>query len=221
MENTFDPPSESTRLHRVTTVTSSRPANFTVPTLSGDVAMELAETLQLRLVSLIDLALTLKHIHWNVVGPHFISVHNMLDPQHAGVQLMVDELAERIATLGGVPCGLPGRIVSERSWDDYGLERADAMAHLGALDFVYQGVIEDQRAALETTIGLDAVSEDLLIRQSGILERYHWLVRSHLANWAGGMANAGASSELTAARAVAVKSSRNASRIGDQPGRRR
>jgi starvation-inducible DNA-binding protein len=35
--------------------------------------------MQGRLVGLVDLALTLKHIHWNVVGPDFISVHTMLD----------------------------------------------------------------------------------------------------------------------------------------------
>jgi starvation-inducible DNA-binding protein len=221
MNDADEPIGEVVRPHRAPTVTSSRYATVSVPTLSSQVGVELAATLQTRLVCLIDLALTLKHIHWNVVGPHFMSVHNMLDAQHAGVQVMADELAERVATLGGVPCGLPGRVVSERTWNDYGLERADAIAHLGALDFVYQGVIEDQRAAIETTLGLDVVSEDLLIRHSGALERYHWLVRSHLADWAGGMANAGADSELSAARAVAVKSSRNASRIGDKPGLRR
>ena len=43
---------------------------------------QLVGILQSRLVSLIDLGLTLKHVHWNVVGPHFIGVHEMLDPQY-------------------------------------------------------------------------------------------------------------------------------------------
>jgi starvation-inducible DNA-binding protein len=186
-------------------VSSSRSASFTVPTLSLKDGSTVADTLQGRLMSLVDLSLTLKHIHWNVVGPNFIGVHEMLDPHYAGVLTMIDDLAERISTLGGVPSGLPGRLVRDRSWNDYDLDRADAIAHLGALDLVYQGVIADHRSAIDRVAKLDNISEDLLIGQTGVLERYHWFVRSHLEDFAGGMANAGATSEGDAARAVAAK----------------
>lgn len=190
-----------------TPVTSTRNASFTVPTMSARDGASVADLLQHRLVALIDLSLTLKHIHWNVVGPSFIGVHQMLDPQYAGVQAMVDDLAERIATLGGVPSGLPGRLVAMRTWDDYALGRADTLSHLAALDIVYQGVIADHRSGIDATDKSDPVSQDLLVGQAGILERYHWFVRAHLADWAGGMANAGADSELGAAAAAAAKSS--------------
>jgi starvation-inducible DNA-binding protein len=187
-------------------VTSTRQAVFTVPSLTLGQGADVAGRLQQRLVALLDLGLTLKHIHWNVVGPNFIGVHEMLDPQYAGVQGMIDEIAERIATLGATPSGLPGRLVAERSWDDYALDRADAIAHLGALDLVYQGVIADHRAQIAALDDLDPVTQDLLIGQTAVLEKYHWFVRSHLENWAGGMTNAGAASETDAARAVAAKS---------------
>ncbi len=195
---------------KAVTVATSRSASFTVPTLSAEVGRQVADLLQQRLMSLVDLSLTLKHIHWNVVGPNFIGIHKMLDPQHAGVQAMVDDLAERIATLGGVPSGLAGRLVSARTWDDYALDRADALAHLGALDLVYQGIIIDHRHAIAASAEIDAVSQDLLIGECGVLERYHWFVRAHLEDRAGGMANAGATSETEAAQLVAVKSSRKA-----------
>ena len=72
-------------------------------------AAEVVRLLQDRLHALNDLALTLKHVHWNVVGPHFIAVHEMIDPQVDAVRAMVDATAERIATLGGVTAGHPGR----------------------------------------------------------------------------------------------------------------
>lgn len=189
-----------------TPVTSDRQAMFTVPSMSLDDGADVAARLQQRLIALLDLGLTLKHIHWNVVGPNFIGVHEMLDPQYAGVQGMIDDLAERIATLGATPSGLPGRIVAQRTWDDYDLDRADSIAHLGALDLVYQGVISDHRRQIGELDELDPVTQDLLIGQTAVLEKYHWFVRSHLENWAGGMANAGADSEVDAARAVAAKS---------------
>jgi starvation-inducible DNA-binding protein len=190
----------------VRAITSSRQASVTVPGLNLAMGSRVAGVLQQRLVSLVDLALTLKHVHWNVVGPNFIAVHEMLDVQHLDAQAMVDELAERIATLGGVPNGLPGELTRTRDWDDYSLGRADSLAHLGALDLVYAGVIASHRAAIGQVGNDDRVSEDLLIGQTGTLERSHWFIRSHLADWAGGMANAGSRSELTAAESVATKS---------------
>ena len=53
-------------------------------------------------------------------------------------------------------------------------------------------------------------TQDLLIGECGVLERYHWFVRAHLEDRAGGMSNAGATSETEAAQLVAVKSSRKA-----------
>ena len=54
---------------------------YGVPGLGEKDAAEVTGILQERLNALNDLALTLKNIHWNVVGPHFITVHTMLDPQ--------------------------------------------------------------------------------------------------------------------------------------------
>ena len=194
------------------TVTSSRAATFTVPGLDRAAGQRVADVLQERLASLVDLSLTLKHIHWNVVGPNFIAVHEMLDPQVDGALTMIDDLAERIAALGGVPSGLPGRLTEVRTWTDYSLDRADSLTHLGALDLVYVGVIEAHRRAMDQVSEDDRVSEDLLIGQVAILERYHWFVRSHLEDWAGGMANAGSHTELEAAGAVAAKSRKQATR---------
>ena len=55
------------------------------------------------MVATIYLELTLKHNHWNVVCPTFISVHGIIDPQVDAVREMSDTIAERIATLGGRP----------------------------------------------------------------------------------------------------------------------
>src|SRR4051812_35410437 len=186
-------------------VTSNRNASFTAPGMSANDGAAVIDVLQSRLASLVDLGLTLKHIHWNVVGPAFIGVHSMLDPQYAGVQAMVDATAERIAALGGVPSGLPGNIVATRAWDDYDLGRADSQAHLAALDLVYRNVIASHREAIAATEDPDPVTQDMLIGQTGELEQYHWFVRSHLEDYAGGLSNAGATTELEAAETTMRK----------------
>lgn len=178
---------------------TTQSVTYGVPGLGNKDASEVATILQERLNALNDLALTLKHIHWNVVGPHFIAVHTMLDPQVDAVRLMVDETAERIATLGGSPAGTPGAIVAQRSWDDYSLGRDDALAHLGALDLVYAGVIEAHRKAIEAAEELDPVTEDMLIGQAEQLEQYHWFVRAHLETPSGQLKTSGTHTETGAA----------------------
>ena len=178
---------------------------YTVPSLTPKEGAEVAAILQQRLDALNDLALTLKHVHWNVVGPHFIAVHEMLDPQVDAVRLMVDAIAERIATLGVAPVGTPGALVANRTWEDYSLGRDSAIAHLGALDVVYIGVIENHRQAAKDVEEVDDVTNDLLIGHLHELELFHWFVRAHLESAGGVLTTGNAQSEKTAARKASVK----------------
>ncbi|MFC5380650.1 Dps family protein [Aquipuribacter nitratireducens] len=181
---------------------SAQRGGYTIPGLDESQASTLVDLLQDRLTALTDLHLVLKHVHWNVVGPHFIAVHEMIDPQVDDVRAMTDEIAERIATLGGSPVGTMGAMVKARSWDDYSLRRAGTAEHLGALDVVYQGVIGDHRKAIESAGDLDPVSEDMLIAQAGKLELFHWFVRAHLENSAGELVTGGETTEKGAASAA-------------------
>ncbi|QXC59250.1 DNA starvation/stationary phase protection protein [Aquihabitans sp. G128] len=165
------------------------PSSYTAPGLDEAEASKVRDALQNRLVALLDTQLTLKHIHWNVVGPNFIGVHEMIDPQYAEVAAMVDAVAERIATLGGSPKGTPGAVVSERTWDDYKLDRALTHEHLAALDHVYVGLIEDHRKAIKISGDIDPVTEDLLIGQTNQLELFHWFVRAHLEDKSGNISS--------------------------------
>ncbi len=175
---------------------------FTIPKISDDEAKRLTTLLQERLTAALDLQLTLKHVHWNVVGPNFIGVHEMLDPQVDAVRAMSDDLAERIATLGASPAGTPGAILEMRTWDDYGLERDTVGAHLGALDLVYDGVIGDHRSAIAETEELDLVTQDMLIEQAEQMELFQWFVRAHLESSSGRLATEGATTEEEAASAA-------------------
>ncbi|MDZ5078235.1 DNA starvation/stationary phase protection protein [Nesterenkonia sp. HG001] len=155
-------------------------SDYTVPGLAQENGHEIAGLLQTRLHALNDLQLALKHVHWNVTGPHFIAVHEMLDPQVEVVRGFVDEAAERIATLGGSPSGRTGELVARRHWEDYPLGKADSLVHLAELDKVYTGVIEDHRDVLAKAGQVDPITEDMLIGQVKELELFQWFIRSHL-----------------------------------------
>jgi len=170
---------------------------------TGD-AGEVTEILQSRLADLVDLSLTLKHVHWNVVGFGFFGIHKLMDEQTEAVRALIDEVAERITTLGSVAAGLPSQVVDGRSSDsDYALGRGPVMAHLGALDKVYDRVASRHRDAISAVKETDPVSEDLLIGQTATLDLQHWFVRAHLSDTAGNLATFGNDSEIDAAAAAA------------------
>lgn len=174
--------------------------NYAPANMAPSEAEKAAGILQERLSALIDLTLILKHIHWNVVGMGFVAVHEMMDDQTEMARELVDEVAERISTLGGVAAGLAGQVAEMREEEhDYELGRAPVMAHLGALDKVYERVTSGHREAIEQIGDLDVVSQDLLTGQAGKLEMAHWFVRSHLSDVDGRLATDEADTEMDAA----------------------
>ncbi|MFE3825501.1 Dps family protein [Streptomyces sp. NPDC059092] len=183
-------------------MTSENDPRYTVPGMTASEGGETIQLLRMRLHALNDLALTLKHVHWNVVGPHFIAVHEMLDPQVDAVRVMVDETAERISTLGGSPAGTPGALVRERAWDDYAVGRAEAIEHLGALDVVYAGIVADHRQAVGAVDKLDPVSQDMLIQHLRSLELFQWFIRAHLESAGGRLSTRSETTEVDAAAAA-------------------
>ena len=183
-------------------MTTPSKLKYTVPGMSDTDADRVVTLLQSRLNASNDLHLTLKHVHWNVVGPHFISVHEMIDPQVEAVRGFSDAIAERIATLGGSPIGTPGALVEQRTWDEYSIGRATTQEHLGALDLVYQGVITSYRDAIQELDDLDLVTQDLLISHTDALELFHWFIRAHLESTGGSLSTDGANSEKKAAQAA-------------------
>jgi starvation-inducible DNA-binding protein len=45
----------------------------------------------------------LRSMHWNVKGPHFFMLHQKFEEEYLDAQESVDEIAERILSLGGKP----------------------------------------------------------------------------------------------------------------------
>jgi starvation-inducible DNA-binding protein len=125
-------------------------------------------------------ALYKKH-HWLVAGPTFYQLHLLLD-KHADEQLeLVDLLAERVQSLGGIAVGDPRHAAELTSVDrpPDGAEDVPEMVHR-LLD-AHETVIEKVRRGIEKTEKSgDWGSNDLLM--SDVLRRHElqvWFVAEH------------------------------------------
>lgn len=58
------------------------------------------ESLKLALSGSYALYLKTQNYHWNVTGPNFKSLHDLFNTQYNDLALAIDDLAERIRTLG-------------------------------------------------------------------------------------------------------------------------
>lgn len=63
------------------------------------------EALKTVLADSYTLYLKTQFFHWNVTGPHFRSLHLLFEEQYTDLQTAVDDIAERIRTLGEVAPG--------------------------------------------------------------------------------------------------------------------
>lgn len=154
---------------------------FVVPGLDEAASEKAIGILQEALSHEQETALILKHAHWNVAGPNFIAVHEMIDPQVDEVLEMADESAERIAQLGGSPAGRATDIERYRTWPKFELEgRKNALEYLKALDAYYDNLIRSERQAFAELEELDVISSNILQDHVQSLEKFQWFMRSHL-----------------------------------------
>ncbi|EPI52212.1 DNA starvation/stationary phase protection protein [Gardnerella pickettii] len=152
-----------------------------VPGLDEVSSEKAIAVLQNRLSHEQEAALVLKHAHWNVTGPDFIAVHEMLDPQVSEVLAQADETAERIATLGGSPSGRADDVVASRTWKRFALSgRKSTKEYLQALIEYYNDMIADDRNAIAQLDNLDIVSSNIIQDHVQQLEKFQWFMRSHL-----------------------------------------
>ncbi len=136
--------------------------------------------LQGALVELVDLSLLGKQAHWNVVGPHFRSVHLQLDEIVDIARLASDRVAERLATIGVSPDGRAETVSTDSELQPFPtgfVPGTETVKRVTSAMETISGRMEERILRIGDD---DPVSQDILIGITDELEKAAWMLRAQL-----------------------------------------
>ena len=146
--------------------------------LKSNTKSAMIDLLNARLADAIDLALVIKQAHWNLKGPTFIAVHELLDEMRDDIDEHVDIIAERVAQLDGIALGTTQNVAKATKLAPYPTDIRKVADHLEALVERYAALGKTTREAIDTADeAADADSADIFTAFSRSLDKNLW---SHL-----------------------------------------
>lgn len=132
------------------------------------------------LADAVDMKSQAKQAHWNVKGPNFIALHELFDEVAKQFDVHVDDIAERVTTLGGVAMGTVRLAAENSSLAEYPHEIFDGTAHVDALSTALADFGKNARKNIDTTEDLgDADTADLYTGISRSVDKLLWFVEAH------------------------------------------
>ncbi len=123
-----------------------------------------------------------RNYHWNVTGMHFRSLHEFFEEQYTELAIIIDDIAERIRSLGHFALGSMSSFVELASLLETDHREGDAKGMLESLLEDHETIIRIMREDLkkEEEAFRDAGTSDFV---TGLMEQHEkmaWMIRSYL-----------------------------------------
>ncbi|MBB1490374.1 MULTISPECIES: DNA starvation/stationary phase protection protein Dps [unclassified Paracoccus (in: a-proteobacteria)] len=128
----------------------------------------------------LSLSLALKQAHWNLKGPNFIAVHELLDGIKARLDPNIDDMAERIQQLDGMAVGTVEEVARATALPPYPTDLTATEDHLREVADRLRAYGERVRKGIDTVDEAgDADSADILTEASKQADKDLWFIEAH------------------------------------------
>lgn len=149
--------------------------------LASNTKSTMIALLNARLAEGLDLSLLTKQAHWNIKGPTFIAVHELLDDLRAILDEHTDTIAERVAQLDGIAMGTVQTVNEATSLAPYPTDIRKIADHLENLVERYAAAGNAARRSIAMADEADdRDTADILTAYSRALDKALWFLKSHL-----------------------------------------
>ncbi|WP_102345494.1 Dps family protein [Bacillus sp. Marseille-P3661] len=141
---------------------------------------QLTDVLNKQIANWSVLYVKLHNYHWYVKGGHFFTLHTKFEEFYNEASLHIDELAERLLTIGGEPIAtMKGYLEVSSIQEATGTETAEQMVQTLINDFsMVVGELKEGMALAEELN--DEITGDMLLAIHGGLEKHVWMLKAFL-----------------------------------------
>lgn len=136
-----------------------------------------AEALQATLYELISQRQAVQQAHWNVQGPLFYSLHDLLGHFYEALGPKIDMIAERQLALGVPADGRPNAVASAADLEPVPEGYLDDQQVLDLLTARYKTISDRLSKRIDATSD-DPVTQDMLIDVTGTIDDQLWKLRA-------------------------------------------
>lgn len=149
----------------------------------------LSDTQRAEIIHLLGVALSNQHVlyiklrnfHWNLTGPRFSPLHQLFEEHYTIMADSIDETAERMRMLGGVPAGSMSEFLDATTLKESRGQLIEGQSAIQELVKDRETVIRQTRESIDRIQELgDEGTADLLIAQMRSHEKIAWMLRSFL-----------------------------------------
>lgn len=150
--------------------------------LEKDVLKKDNELLNAYLADLHVLYIKTRKYHWNVAGPSFKEYHEFFEEQYKELEEIIDQVAERVRTLGGKPLSTMADFIGETSLEE------DRSGEVKTVDMFTRLLADHEQLTRELREDVDTCDEELKDAGTadfltGLMEAHEkmaWMLRKYL-----------------------------------------
>lgn len=120
----------------------------------------------------------LHHFHWYIEGPEFFTLHEKFEVYYDEAAEYIDELAERVLSIGGKPVSTMKEYLELSSIQE-------SSGETSAKDTVLATIADFETVVKESKLGMeiaqehgDEASSDMLLGIVASLEKHLWMLRA-------------------------------------------
>lgn len=141
---------------------------------------KLQSKLNVQIANLTVLYTKLHSFHWFVKGAHFFTLHEKFEELYNEVTANMDEVAERLLSIGGSPVATLSESLSMATIKEAnGKEDAEAMVAAVIADF--ETISEELKQGMEAAVEAeDEGTADLLLGIKTSLDKHRWMLNAYL-----------------------------------------